>query len=216
MRGKRKSILETAEHEFLEKGYEGTSIDAIVKEVGGSKSTIYAYFRDKSVLFAETLANIQRELDFSLERAARESPATLREALILAGIELLTTLYSERALHLFRTVIAESNRFPEVARQLATEGMDAAIARIGEIIEHHQADGSLAARTSPPEDTSGPHRTATSRPPAAPPDAAREFVALLRGDTHLRLLMGVDPIPKAKEIAAMAERATDRFLRGAG
>lgn len=185
MRGKRESILDTAEHEFLENGYDGTSIDAIVKEVGGSKSTIYSHFRDKRVLFAETLASIQRDLDFSLERAAREASATLHETLVLAGIELLTTLYSERALHLFRTVIAESKRFPEVARQLLSEGLDTAIARIGEIIEDWDVEGSYAA----------------------------DFVSLLRGDRHLRLLMGVDRIPSAAEIASMSERATDRFLR---
>jgi hypothetical protein len=34
-------------------------------------------------------------------------------------VELLSILYHTRIIHLFRTVMAEAHRFPEVARQLA-------------------------------------------------------------------------------------------------
>jgi AcrR family transcriptional regulator len=115
----RTSILTSAEQEFLEKGYEGTSIDGIVREVGGSKSTVYAHFGDKKQLFTETVARIRNDFDFALTRARAGAPAAPREGLVVLGVELLSILYHTRIIHLFRTVMAEAHRFPEVARQLA-------------------------------------------------------------------------------------------------
>lgn len=185
MRDKRSDILASAEHEFLEKGYDGTSIDAIVREVGGSKSTIYSHFRDKGVLFAETLTAIRRELDFSLPHADTSS-SDVTEVLTLLGVEFLTTLYSERALHLFRTVIAESQRFPDVARQLMDDGFSVSVQRIAAALDYNAGAQSRSL---------DPH------------SAARDFVALLTGERHLRLLMQLEPAPDAATIAAAAARA---------
>lgn len=182
MKDKRSDILASAEHEFLEKGYDGTSIDAIVREVGGSKSTIYSHFRDKGVLFAETLTAIRRELDFSLPHADT-SGTDAAEMLTLLGVEFLTTLYSERALHLFRTVIAESQRFPDVARQLMDDGFSVSVQRIAAAL------GNSAAVQSRSLDAHA---------------AARDFVALLTGERHLRLLMQLEPAPDTAGIAATA------------
>lgn len=196
MDAKRRSILESAEHAFLEKGYDGTSVDAIVREAGGSKSTVYSHFHDKQVLFAETVAKVRRELDFSLPHSTVGDPGDLRSSLSLIGIELLTTLYSRRALHLFRIVVAEAHRFPEVARQLVEEGLDRAIARVAAFLDRARAHGLLTCA-----DTAA---------------AAADFVALLRGETHLRLLMGVGEPPSAAAIAAQADRAARLFLRMLG
>jgi AcrR family transcriptional regulator len=194
MKGKRRSILTSAEHEFLEKGFERASIDGILREVGGSKSTIYAHFRDKGALFAETLATIQRELDFGLPHSVPEEASTFHEGLMRLGVEFLSTLYSERALHLFRTVIAESVRFPEVARQLMDDGLERAVGRIQRYLDRCVAEGVIE-----PVDTG---------------DAARVFAALLRSDTHLRLLLGLLPPPAPGSIDAMATAAVRAFETG--
>jgi AcrR family transcriptional regulator len=131
---KRERILRSAEREFLLHGFDGTSIDSIVREAGGSKSTVYAHFPDKSILFAEALADIGRDLDFSLPRSESQPARDRSERIELAAIEFLTVMYRERALHLLRIVIAETNRFPEVARRYWEEGPGRAIDRFAELL----------------------------------------------------------------------------------
>lgn len=60
MRGKtdvkRKEILDAASAVFRDRGYHGTSMDAISQKLGGSKATIYSYFKSKEELFSESIA----------------------------------------------------------------------------------------------------------------------------------------------------------------
>jgi AcrR family transcriptional regulator len=69
---KREAILRAAGEEFADKGYEGASINRIIRRSGMSKGSVYYYFEDKADLFATTLENsIQRIIQeigwFSLE-----------------------------------------------------------------------------------------------------------------------------------------------------
>jgi TetR/AcrR family transcriptional regulator, mexJK operon transcriptional repressor len=198
VRDKRRRILETAEEEFLLKGYDGTSIDAIVREVGGSKSTVYAHFPDKAVLFAEVLSEVRRELDFSLPRHRTEAAEGPAERLHLAVIELLSTLYRERALHLTRLLTAESPRFPEVARQYWEEGPTVAIDVLADRIR----------------ELPGPNAV------AEPADAATEWAAAaasrildgLMGSRYLRTLLGIVDPPAPAEFPAIAAETIKAVL----
>ena len=53
-RAKRRQILDGARKVFLESGFDGASVNDIVRETGVSKGTVYAYFPSKERLF-ETL-----------------------------------------------------------------------------------------------------------------------------------------------------------------
>ena len=192
MSSKRERILHSAEEAFLQHGYDGTSIDTIVDRVGGSKSTVYAHFRDKRILFAEALAKIRHEIDFSLTRFREVAPDNAREALILLGVELLNALYCRKALHLFRIVVAESQRFPEVAKQYYEEGPSELIRQIAAFL----------AERSKAEDIILPD----------PERSAELFFSLLRGDREMRFLLGVDPFPCPADLVAIAENAVDAFM----
>lgn len=193
MESKRDRILTTAEEAFLEHGFDGTSIDAIIRAVGGSKSTIYAHFPDKNVLFAEALEDIRSEFDFSLPRFRGTKHASPREALTVAGIELLTIILSVRATHLTRLVVAESKRFPEVARRYWDEGPATAVGHIAAYLRACADAGML--------DVPDAHR------------AAHRFLTLLRGDFHLELLLGLRDTPEPGDVATRAARAVDDFLK---
>lgn len=55
MEGKEEIILKVALELFLEKGYENTSLNDIVKVTGGSLATIYKKFENKNNLFLKAL-----------------------------------------------------------------------------------------------------------------------------------------------------------------
>src|SRR5258708_8003910 len=49
-------ILDAARKTFLERGFEGASIDEIAEVARSGKATIYARFRDKRALFTEVVS----------------------------------------------------------------------------------------------------------------------------------------------------------------
>lgn len=58
---KKKELLALAEKLFLEKGYEQTSIDDILKESGISKGGFYHYFKSKDEILSESISSIIEE-----------------------------------------------------------------------------------------------------------------------------------------------------------
>lgn len=58
---KKKELLAVAEKLFLDKGYEQTSIDDILKKTGISKGGLYHYFKSKDEILSESINNIIEE-----------------------------------------------------------------------------------------------------------------------------------------------------------
>ncbi|MEO6377128.1 MAG: helix-turn-helix domain-containing protein, partial [Caulobacteraceae bacterium] len=52
---RRQAILNVACEAFLAEGYAAVSMSAIAATLGGSKATLYAYFRSKAELFAAVM-----------------------------------------------------------------------------------------------------------------------------------------------------------------
>ncbi|MFT3998253.1 MAG: helix-turn-helix domain-containing protein, partial [Asticcacaulis sp.] len=48
---RREAILDVASRIFLEEGFDAASMSAIAARVGGSKGTLYNYFKNKEELF---------------------------------------------------------------------------------------------------------------------------------------------------------------------
>src|SRR5258708_27284673 len=53
---KAESILAAAQRTFLASGFGAVSMDAIAREAGASKATLYAYFASKEELFGAVVA----------------------------------------------------------------------------------------------------------------------------------------------------------------
>ena len=56
--GKREVILASAQTLFLKHGLRGTSMEAIAREAGIAKPTLYAYFPDKAAIFSMLLEQL--------------------------------------------------------------------------------------------------------------------------------------------------------------
>ena len=81
-------ILDAARKIFLERGFEGASIDEIAEAARSGKPTIYARFRDKRVLFTEVVTRdiLSRITEFKTEML---TGATIEERFTSAAITLL-------------------------------------------------------------------------------------------------------------------------------
>ncbi|CUH96660.1 hypothetical protein P22_2750 [Propionispora sp. 2/2-37] len=103
-------ILNTAEHLFTVKGYFGTTVSDIAKEMGVTQGMFYYYFKSKEEIL-EALLNRQVALFLSEIRdmaCSNASPAeklgfmisTVMKNVRSHGEELLNTVYHEQNLHI--------------------------------------------------------------------------------------------------------------------
>jgi len=190
-------ILNAARKIFVERGFEGASMDEIAEAGRAGKPTIYARFGDKRALFT---AVVMRDIVSRITRFKSEVPigATIEERLVsLAAAAVHWTLDTERTA-LMRLAIAEARRFPDLAstvshtaRNLSTE---VAARHLGEMTQSDPL-GSLPAFA--------PERLATT---------ARIFLDLVVVPFLLRALFEVNPKTLEAEIDEHVARSVAFFL----
>ncbi|QGN34553.1 TetR family transcriptional regulator [Microlunatus sp. Gsoil 973] len=120
---KRRDIVDAATTLFLRNGYQGTSVDQIAAAASVSKQTVYKQFGDKERLFraivdgvAENSRTIADELDAAFTRRAVSSVEDLEQMLAEVARDYLDAVLESRVLSLRRLIIAEADRFPDLAR----------------------------------------------------------------------------------------------------
>ena len=74
----RNAILSAAETLFAERGFDGTSVDAIASQAGYNKSLLFQYFGDKLGIYNQVLKCSDQEMDTLIRHAF--SPMVLRLA----------------------------------------------------------------------------------------------------------------------------------------
>jgi AcrR family transcriptional regulator len=118
---RRQEIAAVAQRVFLERGFSDTTMQAIAEQAGASKETLYRHFGSKEELFAEIIrsrsAMIAGELDTDL-RGSDKSCDVLSDL----GMKILRALFSADAMALYRLVIAEVPRSPELGNIYYEQG----------------------------------------------------------------------------------------------
>lgn len=105
---RRQAIVEAATSVFLEVGYERASMVAISAKAGGSKATLYSYFKSKEELYAAAMLEAtkeQRQQVLSCLNPGDAEIATVLENFARASLDLITT---PEVSAILRTGIAEA------------------------------------------------------------------------------------------------------------
>lgn len=150
---------------FFRQGFAATSMEQVAAAARISKRTLYARFHDKAALFRGV---VDREVSgwrghFEAEANA---PKTLSAALLQAASGILAVALEPEALALHRIVVAEAERFPELAQTLAAtseagvEWLAALLARFPEGAGLSPDERSFAAEQFILMVVSGPRRRA--------------------------------------------------------
>lgn len=190
-RGQRRvaRILEAAAQLFLQDGYDNTSVDAIVEKSGGSKATLYSYFPTKADLFSSVVESIVATSELP---GALDPDEDLRATLRRFAEARLKVIFSERHQVLMRLVIAERQRFPNLAATYYERGPERAHAALSEYLNKvRHADGLEI------DDVD---------------EAAEVFVAILLQRWYKQQLFCASELPSDSEIADRARRTVDRFV----
>lgn len=113
-------ILDAAERLLSLKGVTGTSMAAIVAETGMSKRTLYETFDSQTALFAACFRRIHERNKAPLGPNHHQLP--LRERLKIVMLPVLVNDETVRPLAIFRAMMAEGYRQPELAAEFMQEG----------------------------------------------------------------------------------------------
>jgi TetR/AcrR family transcriptional repressor of mexJK operon len=192
---KAESILAAAWQSFLARGFGAVSMDAIAREAGASKATVYAYFASKEELFGAVIAR-EGERYFRGFSAGELDPCAVEASLAEIARRFLDLVLSPEAIAINRIIISEASRFPQLGGVFWRAGPERTRVQIEAFLSRAVAAGTLA--------------VADIRV------AAEQFVALLRGDIHQRQLLRLDDGVDAGELAAATAAAVATFLKAFG
>jgi AcrR family transcriptional regulator len=117
---KRKAILEAAHCLFLAQGFDKTTISTIIRQVGGSKATIYSHFGSKDGLFVACMMSAADDYITSNVALLDSSGADLGAALRQFGAGFLGFASSAESLATLRLRVAEADR-SGIGRMFFTE-----------------------------------------------------------------------------------------------
>ncbi|WP_428962174.1 TetR/AcrR family transcriptional regulator [Micromonospora fluostatini] len=116
---KRAAILAAATGLFLASGYDSTSLARIAEAAGVSKATLFKQFPTKAALFDAIVTESWRVEDSG---APDPSAEDLRAGLTAIGHRYVELLTRPGMTALFRIVIAELPRFPELGEAQFSQG----------------------------------------------------------------------------------------------
>ena len=136
-------ILDAARKVFLDRGFEGASIDEIADVARSGKPTIYARFRDKKALFTAAITRYVIAKQAQLESYS-PSGTTIDERLASVGVILLQEALTLEWINLLRLSIAEARRFPDlggiVIRMTRERGTEIMMRLLGEVAESSEVE----------------------------------------------------------------------------
>lgn len=188
-------ILAGAEVVFAQDGYEGASMSRIAQEAGVSKGTLYNYFTGKAELFSAFVNQLCRERLAHVFGAMHPDgdPAAALRAL---GFRMIEMMLSPTAATVYRVVVSEAEKFPELAQGFYRAGPATAMGILAEWLAAETRRGRLAV----PD----------------PQFAAEQFFALCQTRYGLRCKLRVGPEPSTAEMEMVAAEAVRMFLNTYG
>lgn len=192
---KAESILVAAKQCFLAAGFGAVSMDAIARQAGVSKATVYAHFSGKEELFGAVVGG-ECQSRFETFSASELDPGDLRNSLEILGRRFLELILSPDAIALHRIIVAEVTRFPALGEVFWRAGPERSLGQIEAFMRAAAGRGTLA--------------LADARL------AAEQFVGLMRGELHLRQLLRLEPAADETELAASIAAAVATFIRAFG
>jgi TetR/AcrR family transcriptional repressor of mexJK operon len=187
---KRRIILRAAKAVFLKGGFGGATMDAVAARAGVSKMTVYRHFADKETLFAGVIGDLCEQFIHENIEAVFELPP--EQALKGFARKTISILFAPETVELHRIVIAECQRFPKLGRLFYESGPEASIAALADYFARHRGNAAFKVRD--------------------PRRSAEEFLELLRGYAHLRVLLRLEKAPSEREISQRIDAAIGHVL----
>ena len=184
---KDEAIIRAAQRLFMERGFSGVSMDAIAEAAGVAKATLYARFSDKEALLSAAIMTKCGEA-MDQETLSWRPTRDLRTALIDIARKFLALITDHEALGMLRLIMQEGERNPKLPVVFFESAIYPTVVKLARFFEAEAARRPLDI--------------------ADPEAAAWRFFGMVKGQEHMRAMLGLPPRPKAeveRHIAACAD-----------
>ena len=172
---------------FLTRGFDGVTIDDILREVGGSKASVYSFYGGKDGLFMAAIEDAILDLTQPLKQL-RLGACSLEQGLTDFAATLLGILLGERHLAFQRLVIAEAVRHPQIGQSWYRHGPATTHSVLAGFLAEQQALGQV-------------------RRDADPGRLATLFHDMTAFDLLSRAMMGIEGGPTPHDVEAVIRDA---------
>lgn len=187
---KRDAIVDVAATLFEELGYERTSMNLVAERLGGSKQTLYNYFRSKDELLRAVLQqDVSEGVELIVETFRAEK--NLKRGLMRLGTAFLNRRLAPQSISHYR-IVANQPAESKLGEEFWEAALRPAAVRLCQLFEELIEEGRLKR--------------------ANPWTMAMQWKGLIEQDLFDRRLLGAMPVVDPKEIEAAVKSGTDAFL----
>lgn len=189
---KSKAILRAATDLFLEKGFDGTSMDGVARKAEVSKQTVYSHFASKEQLFGDAVHAAIASYFPDRTLAAMDNHTL--EADLEAVCHTLATLWvDERAIAMFRLLVAAGAKGSTLGELFWKSGPAELHEQLVRFLGQWVERGALFI-----EDKE---------------KAAQQLVAFVKEPAHFRISIGIQAPLNEQEIKTVVDNAVADFLK---
>ncbi|MDX1570737.1 MAG: TetR/AcrR family transcriptional regulator [Xanthomonadales bacterium] len=188
---KKAQIFEAAVNLFLEKGFDGTSMDEIAERAEVSKQTVYSHFRSKEDLFSYCIAEKCVSYELSPEFLDLERPVD--QMLRVVGRKFTDLLHSDDAIHMKRLLCASAEQSPVLSELYYEAGPKHMIDLLTDYLRRQAERGRLKLDD--------------------PRTAACQLLHMFLGETHLLRLLNLRQTVDQEAVNDYVDACVDMFLR---
>lgn len=185
------TILSAARHLFLKNGYVETTMDAVATKAGLTKQTVYSYYENKEALFTEIITEFCNRPPTAKGKPLPEN-APFNDLLEAVGLRILDLITTDEVLATTRLVISEADRYPKLAKMYYESGTQRLVQMLAEFLDAQNRLG----KTRIPNTQS----------------AASYFLAMLKGQYYLRMILKIKPSPSESLKTAHVKDTVQVFM----
>jgi len=186
---KRSAILDGAKTVFLREGFGLATMADVALAAGVGKQTVYRHFKSKEALFVGLVSEMCTQMgEFLASLHDEQSDGVAEVELRELGWLLARSLIAPGSLELYRTIISEAARYPELGQVFYGNGAKVVRSFAAKILRRRFDESTAALR-------------------------AATFVQLVLGDAHLELTLGYKVPDVNARFALQIDEALGAALR---
>lgn len=174
---KDRAIIRAAQRLFLERGFDGASVDAIAEAAGVAKATVYARFADKEALLRDAIAAKCGEF-LDHETLDWRPGRDLKVGLIAIAHRFLSLVTDADALSMHRLMMQESQKSDRLPTLFFESAIRPTAHRLAAYLESEAERLGVTL-----DDAEG---------------AAWRFLGMVKGEDHMRAMFAMTPRPRAE------------------
>jgi AcrR family transcriptional regulator len=188
-------IHDAARHEFSARGFSATSMDDVARRAGVSTKTLYRLVPSKQALF-ESMVTERMDRFVSVVRLRACDGSNIARALREALLACAELVLNGEVIALQRMILAESDKFPDVAETFYNSAMRRTVATLAKWLQT-QAERELITLNG-----------------ADPDEAAGMLLGMLVYEPLRAVMFGRRPPPDRDELERRAQACATLFLQG--